>query len=65
MKNKFSYQKAIEELESIMNKIESGNVGIDELQGLVDQAAKLIAQCKSQLKATAEKIDDTLDNLQE
>ncbi|HBH22653.1 MAG TPA: exodeoxyribonuclease VII small subunit [Cytophagales bacterium] len=65
MKKGFSYTKAIEELEQIMTKIEEGNASIDELHDLVDRAAKLISQCKTELKGTTQKIEKTLDDLQE
>ena len=65
MKKGFSYTKAIEELEQIMTKIEEGNASIDELHDLVDRAAKLISQCKTELKGTTQKIEKTLDDLQD
>ena len=64
MSKKQSYKSAISEIETIVQKIESNEPDIDELGELVAKAAKLIKQCKSKLKGTEQKLNDTLDELE-
>ena len=49
-KEEFSYDKAMADLEKIVQKIESGDCKIDELTAEVKKAAELIALCKKKLQ---------------
>ncbi|MBR7035615.1 MAG: exodeoxyribonuclease VII small subunit, partial [Bacteroidales bacterium] len=44
-KEEFSYDKAMAEMEKIVQKIESGDCKIDELTAEVKKAVELIALC--------------------
>lgn len=59
----FNYKNALEEIESIVQKIESEEVEMDELTNMVKRAAELIKQCKSKLKNTGQELEDIIENL--
>ena len=52
-----SFEKALEELESIVAKLESGNAPLDESIALYERGAALKAHCEAKLKAAQEKIE--------
>ena len=53
---KFSYEKAMQELEEIAKRIESGDCKIDDLTSEVKKAWDLIDMCKNKLQD----VDDTI-----
>jgi len=46
-----TYGEAAARLEAILQKIEEGQVDIDELSGLVKEAAELVALCRGKIHA--------------
>jgi len=62
---KFSYKSALEEIEGIIQKIESEEIDVDELSALVKKAADLIKQCKSKLRYTGSELEDIIENIDE
>ena len=62
-KKQLSYQKALEELESIVKRIEEQDPDVDELNTLVKKAVELVNYCKSKLKLTDEQLKKNLENL--
>lgn len=60
---KLSYQKALEELESIVKRIEQNEPDVDELNDLVVRAVELVKYCKTKLKTTEEKLKNNLEEL--
>jgi exonuclease VII small subunit len=60
---KFKYDVALARLQEISKLLESDVEDINELSGLVKESAKLIKQCKLQLKNTSEEIEKNLNNL--
>ncbi len=60
-KEEFSYDKAMQDLEEIVNRIESGNCKIDELTEEIKKAAKLIALCKTKLQKIDEEVKGLFD----
>lgn len=64
-KKKTSYKASLEEIESIIHKIESGEPDIDELSTLVKRAAGLIKDCKKKLRSTEEDLSQSLEDLEE
>lgn len=62
---KFNYKKALEEIEQIVQKIESEDIDVDELSTMVKRAAELIKQCKTKLKTTGDELEDIIQNLEE
>ena len=60
-KKKQSYENAINELESILGKMENDELIIDELSKEIKRASELIKFCKTQLKSTESDIKNILD----
>jgi len=56
-KAKFSYDKSYKELQSILEDIENGEIGIDALETKVKKARELIALCQEKLRATEKEIE--------
>lgn len=63
MNKDLSYTQAIEELEAIVNEIESEDISIDQLSEKVNQASRLINICQDALKTTSEEVREILDSL--
>ncbi len=55
------YEEAIQQLESIVSKMESGDYSIDELSEQLKTAQKLIALCRDKLTKADEDIKKILD----
>ncbi len=62
-KNDLSYQKAMDELEAIVKKIEQNEPDVDELNDMVIRAVELVKYCKTKLKTTQEQINNNLEEL--
>ena len=62
-KKDLNYQKALEELESIVRKIEQDEPDVDQLNDMVARAVELVKYCKTRLKTTEEQINNNLEEL--
>lgn len=62
-KKEISYQKALDELESIVKEIEQNEPDVDQLNDLVVRAVELVKYCKNKLRITEEKLKENLDAL--
>jgi len=62
-KKELSYQKALDELESIVKEIEQNEPDVDQLNDLVVRAVELVKYCKNKLRITEEKLKENLDAL--
>jgi len=60
-KAKLSYDKSYQELQDIIEAINDGETGIDELQEKVKRARTLLASCQKQLRATEKEIEKLID----
>ena len=60
---KITYTEAFNELQLILQQIESGEPDVDELTEKVKKAAELIKICKSKLYDTETEIEKILDDL--
>lgn len=58
-----TYKEAIDEIEQIIDRIESEELDVDELSAQVKRAGNLLQWCKSRLKNTEEELTRTLDEL--
>lgn len=58
-----SYHKAMDELESIVKKIEQNEPDVDELNTMVNRAVELVKYCKTKLKTTEDQINENLEEL--
>ncbi|MCF8332382.1 MAG: exodeoxyribonuclease VII small subunit [Bacteroidales bacterium] len=63
--NNISYQKAFEELQTIVNKMENSGISIDELGVKIKRASELLKICRDKLYETEENISDTLKEIGE
>lgn len=65
MSNKeLSYAEAIAEVEQIVGRLRSGELGVDELSRSVAHATELIALCRSRLTATEAEVEKLINNEQ-
>jgi len=63
--SELTYASAIEELETIVNDIESGEVDVDVLAAKVKRASELIKFCNERLKGTQAEVNKILVDLEE
>jgi exodeoxyribonuclease VII small subunit len=54
---KMSFEEAIAALEEVVNKLDSGDVSLDESIRLYERGAALKAHCAAKLKAAEEKVE--------
>jgi len=59
-----TFNQAVEELENILEQIESGELDVDELAGKVKRASELLRLCQSKLRATEEEIDKIIEEME-
>ncbi|MCH7415382.1 exodeoxyribonuclease VII small subunit [Belliella sp. R4-6] len=60
--NNLSYDNALKRIEQIVEKLETGEEGIDKLSSLVKEAATLVKHCKSKLRMTEEEINKAFED---
>lgn len=59
-----SYGQAAERLEEILRRIEEGKVDIDELSGLVGEAAGLVTLCRKKIEAAEVQVKTITEQLE-
>jgi exodeoxyribonuclease VII small subunit len=59
-----SYEAALAELESIVQRLDNSEVSVDELAPLVERATVLIQQCKALLASTNSRVAQAIEALQ-
>ncbi|UCG27745.1 MAG: exodeoxyribonuclease VII small subunit [Bacteroidales bacterium] len=64
-KEQFRYNKAIEEIEDILGKIETEDLDVDDLTEKVERVAMLIKMCRDKLHATEQAVEKILDEMKE
>ncbi len=64
-KKTLTYQKALDELEGILFKMENNELEIDQLSNQVKKASELITFCKTKLKKTEEDVEGILNKTSE
>ena len=60
-----TYGEAMAEIEEILEKIESGELDVDELTDKVKRVASLLEICKKKLKTTETEIQKVIETLEE
>ena len=60
---KINYTQAIEELQSIVKKMENAEISVDELSEIIKRASFLITICKNKLTQTEEEVNKIIDEL--
>jgi len=58
-----TYDKAINELESILGALESSAVDVDELSSRLSRAAELVRFCKDRLTVVNTDVEEVLEDL--
>jgi exodeoxyribonuclease VII small subunit len=58
-----TYNEAITEIEEILQKIETGELDVDDLTDKVKRVAYLLETCKKKLKTTESEIQKVMDGL--
>lgn len=61
-KQELKYEDAVRQLETIVDKLESNKLGIDQLSSELKKAQQLIKLCKEKLTKTDNEIKKLLDN---
>jgi exodeoxyribonuclease VII small subunit len=62
---KISYNQAFGQLSEILDKIENGELDVDDLSANVKKAAELIKICKTKLYETESEVEKILNELEE
>ena len=62
MKKQITYQQAYEELENLVNEIDSDSIQIDALSDKVKRAAELINFCREKLRVLETETNQHLKN---
>lgn len=65
MKENLKYEEAYKELQAIVNQIEDGEIGIDDLSEKIKRASVLLKYCKSKLISTQQDVEKILEELEE
>ncbi len=64
-RKKISYNEALEELESILERIQDQELDVDELSTNVKRASELLGLCKQKLRATETDVEKILREMEE
>lgn len=64
MSQEITYTEAFEELQQIVNEIESGEISVDELSQKVKRAASLIKICQDKLILTEKDVHTLLTEVE-
>jgi exodeoxyribonuclease VII small subunit len=52
-----TYAQALQEVQTIVQSLQEGQIGIDELSEQLSRAAKLIKFCREKLRQTEQEVD--------
>jgi exodeoxyribonuclease VII small subunit len=63
-KTKTSYREAVAEMEEILEKIESGELDVDELAAKVKRVSQLLKYCKEKLGTTEKEIQEIISEME-
>ena len=58
------FDDALEELEEIVDAIESDEIALDDLAERVDRAAELVEFCRSRIEKTEMRVQTIIDGMQ-
>jgi exodeoxyribonuclease VII small subunit len=65
MADNISYKDAIEEIESILQQVESGELDVDQLTDKVKRASALLDFCNKKLKTSEQEIEKIIKEMKE
>ena len=61
-KQEITYQAAVKEIEDILEKIEEGQLDVDELSKNVKRVTELLKICKNKLHKTEDEVNKILED---
>ncbi len=64
-KNELSYNEAIQEMETILEKIENEEMDVDELSISVKRVSQLMKLCRGKLRKTEAEVKKILEEMDE
>jgi len=64
-KKELTYSQALEELRGIVEKIESNDPDVDEMNTMIKRATELILFCKQKLTSTEVELAEAMKKLEE
>ena len=56
-----NFEESLQELESIVEKLENGQLSLDESLLLFDRGIKLVKECDTVLRATTQKVEKLIE----
>ncbi len=62
-KKTITYEEAVEEIESILSKLENDELNVDELGEKVKRVSFLINHCKRKLRSTEQEVEKILKDI--
>ena len=62
--NKLSYKQSMDRLRELVEKIEQGQIDVDELAKSVNEAAGIIKSCRQRLRQTEEEVNKALESME-
>jgi exodeoxyribonuclease VII small subunit len=62
-KKNLTYEEAVNEIESILEKIEQEDLNVEDLGKNVRRVSELIKMCKARLKATEQEVDNIIKEM--
>ena len=65
MAENISYKDAIEEIESILQQVESGDLDVDQLTDKVKRVSALLDICNKKLKTTEQEVEKIIKEMKE
>lgn len=60
-----SFEEALVELEGIVEKLEKGQLSLDESLGLFEKGIKLVKECNARLKSAQQKVEKLIEENEE
>jgi len=60
-----SFEEALAELEGIVEKLEKGQLSLDESLGLFEKGIKLVKECNAKLKSAQMKVEKLIEENEE
>lgn len=60
-KKKITYADAMAEVDAILARLRSGELGVDELSTAVRRASELIAECRKMLLTAEEEVEQLIN----
>lgn len=61
--NEMTYREAVNELDSIVRKMQDDRIDIDQLATYTRRAAELLTECRGRLTTTEEELRSVLDGI--